>query len=83
MTSSLSTESKRKTEGGGGGTQPGEQRMFHHPALAYCHTVFIIQTVAGSHLHVCVCVEFDIKLTQAHSHPPHWLTALFGTQVGN
>lgn len=56
MTSSLSTESRRKTEGGGGGTQPGEQRMFHHPASAYCHMVFIMQTVAVSHLHVSVCL---------------------------
>lgn len=37
MTSSLSTKSKRRVEGGGGGMgrgQRAEQRMFHHPA--YC-----------------------------------------------
>lgn len=89
MTSFLSTECKRRIKGGAGGTQ--SRVRFHHASSAYCHMVFIVQTLLE--IIVCVCVFGDWReryetraghidlYTQDYSLC--WQTALIGMQVEN
>lgn len=65
MTSFLSTECKRRIKGGAGGTQ--SRVRFHHASSAYCHMVFIVQTLLEIIVCVCVCLEIgerDMKPVQ-------------------
>lgn len=58
MTSFLSTECKRRIKGGAGGTQ--SRVRFHHASSAYCHMVFIVQTLLEIIVCVSVCVCLEI-----------------------